>query len=155
MKTKFFVLLGLFFILTQLSNAQPNSPCVNGTRSYPIYRSGAQLVEKFDAEGAEIVRIEYDLIFTSKESFRNLSPEWEYLIIGFADTGVKDLDVKVYEYDDLLDKWTLVVQDDATDAFAMVAVTPTRAAMYKVEVIAYEFYEGYSAARYGLMFVHD
>jgi hypothetical protein len=116
---------------------------------------GAQMVEKFDAEGAEIVRIEYDLIFTSKETFRTLSPDWEYLVIGFADGGVKDLDVKVYEYDDLLDKWTLVAQDDATDAFAMVAVTPTRAAMYKVEVIAYEFYEGYSAARYGLMFVHD
>ena len=151
MKAKFFALLALGFILAQQTNAQ----CINGTRSYPIYKMGAQMVEKFDAEGAEIVRIEYDLIFTSKESFRNLSPEWEYLIIGFADGGVKDLDVKVYEYDDLLDKWTLVAEDDATEAFAMVAVTPTRAAMYKVEVIAYEFYEGYSAARYGLMFVHD
>ncbi len=81
-----------------------NGQCINGVKSYPIYKTGAQLVERFDTEGAEIVRIEYDLIFSSKESYRNLTSDWEYAIIGFADNGVKDLNMKLYEYDDLLEK---------------------------------------------------
>ena len=132
-----------------------NAQCINGKESYPIYKMGAQFVEKMDNEGAEIVRIEYDLIFSSKESYRNLITDWEYMIIGFADGGVKDLDLKVYEYDDLLDKWTLIISDASTEAYAMVSVKPTKDALYKVEIIAYEFFEGYTAARYGLMFVHD
>jgi len=27
--------------------------------------------------------------------------------------------------------------------------------LYKVEIIVYSFYEGYDAARYGLMYLHD
>lgn len=129
--------------------------CINGTKSYPIYKMGASLIEKFDNEGAEIVRIEYDLVFSSKETFRNLSPDWEYTIIGFADEGVKDLDVKVYEYDDLLEKWTLIVEDKSVDTYAVVSLRPNTSALFKVEVIVYEFHGDYSAAKYGLMFVHD
>lgn len=129
--------------------------CINEKLSYPIYKLGAALVDQFDTDGNEIVRIEYDLVFTSKESFRNLSADWEYSIIGFADGGVKDLDVKVYEYDDLLDKWTLVAEDASSESYAMATVKPTKDALYKVEVIVYSFNEGYDVARYGLMYVHE
>ena len=132
-----------------------NGQCINGTKSYPIYKTGAQLVDKFDNEGAEIVRIEYDLIFSKKESFRNLSADWEYAIIGFADAGVKDLNIKLYEYDDLLDRWTMVAEDMTTQTYGIINFKPSISAQYKVEVIVKEFYEGYTAARYGLMFVHD
>lgn len=151
MKSKILLLIALDLFLSLNLNAQ----CYNGTKSYPIYKMGAQLVEKFDNEGLEIVRIEYDLVFTSKETFRNLSSDWEYAIIGFADEGVKDLDVKVYEYDDLLDKWTLIAEDKSSESYASVSVKPSVTALYKVEVIVYQFYEGYSAAKYGLMFVHE
>lgn len=116
---------------------------------------GAKLVETFDNQGAEIVRIEYDLVFSSKESFRQLTSDWEYTIIAFADNGVKDLDIKLYEYDDLLDKWSLVVKDASTEPYAKITHRPSTTSMYKVKIIAYEFYPGYTAARYGLMFVHD
>lgn len=116
---------------------------------------GAQLVQEFDSRGDEIVRIEYDLVFTSKETYRNLTSDWEYSIVGFADNGVKDLDVKIYEYDQLLDSWTLMAKDDTSEAYAVVSFRPPTTAMYKVEVIVYSFYPGYSAAKYGLMFVHD
>jgi len=132
-----------------------NAQCINAKLSYPIYKLGASLVDKFDSDSLEIVRIEYDLVFTSKESFRNLSADWEYSIIGFADEGVKDLDVKVWEYDDLLDKWTMVAEDAATDSYAVAKVKPTKDALYKVEVIVYSFNEGYNVARYGLMYVHN
>ena len=60
-------------ILSLLFSINVKAQCINGVKSYPIYKTGAQLVEQFDTEGAEIVRIEYDLIFSSKESFRNLT----------------------------------------------------------------------------------
>ena len=142
-------------ILSLLFSVNLNAQCINGEKSYPIYKMGAQLVEKFDNEGAEIVRIEYDLIFSSKETYRNLSSDWEYTIIGFADNGVKDLDIKLYEYDDLLEKWKLVAEDKSTEAYAIVNYKPYVSALYKVKIVVYEFYEGYTAARYGLMFVHD
>jgi hypothetical protein len=151
MKKIIIVAIIAFIGLSLKSNAQ----CINEKLSYPIYKLGAALVDQFDTDGKEIVRIEYDLVFTSKESFRNLSADWEYSIIGFADGGVKDLDVKVYEYDDLLDKWTLVAEDASSESYAMATVKPTKDALYKVDVIVYSFNEGYDVARYGLMYVHD
>lgn len=132
-----------------------NAQCINGTKSLPIYKLGATLVESFDNDGAEIVRIEYDLIFSSKESFRNLSSDWEYVIVGFADNGVKDLDVKLYEYDELLEQWKVVAEDKSTESYAIISYRPPVTALYKVEIIVYSFYEGYDAARYGLMYLHD
>ena len=151
MKKIIIVAIIAFIGLSYNSNAQ----CINEKLSYPIYKLGAALVDQFDTDGKEIVRIEYDLVFTSKESFRNLSADWEYSIIGFADGGVKDLDVKVYEYDDLLDKWTLVAEDASSESYAMATIKPTKDALYKVDVIVYSFNEGYDVARYGLMYVHD
>ena len=151
MKIKILTLFSLLFAFSITSFAQ----CVNGTKSYPLYKTGAKLVNDFDEEGSEIVRIEYDLVFSSKESFRNLTDDWEYTIIGFADDGVKDLDLKVYVYDDLLDKWSFVTKDASSDSYAVVVVKPEVSARYKVEVIVYEFEEGYTAARYGLLYVHD
>jgi hypothetical protein len=151
MKIKFFLLLLSSFFIIKGIDAQ----CINGTKSYPIYKLGAQLVNQFDEAGQEIVRIEYDLVFTSKETTRNLSADWEYTLVAFADDGVKDLDIKVSAYDDLLDQWTLVTEDNAVESYSIVTVKPPVDALYKVEVIVYEFNEGYTAARYGLMFVHD
>lgn len=143
-------MLGMF-VIVEVADAQ----CINGTKSYPIYKLGAKLVDDFDKAGNEIVRIEYDLVFSSKETSRNLSADWEYTIIAFADDGVKDLDIKVSVYDDLLDAWTQVAEDNSVESYSIVTVKPPVDALYKVEVIAYQFNEGYTAARYGLMFVHD
>jgi hypothetical protein len=151
MNAKFFPLLMLLLFLQLAIKAQ----CINGVKSYPIYKMGAKFVDAFDNEGAEIVRIEYDLVFSSKETFRNLTSDWEYSIIGFADDGVKELGIKLYEYDDLLDRWTLVKEAASEDAYTMVAHRPSQTGMYKVEVIVDEFHPGYTAARYGLMFVHE
>jgi hypothetical protein len=151
MKIKSFILF--VFALYMLQNA--DAQCINGTKSYPIYKLGAQLVDQFDNQESEIVRIEYDLVFSSKETTRNLSADWEYTIVGFADDGVKDLDLKIWVYDDLLEKWTLVSEDSSVESFAIVTVKPPVDALYKAEIIVYQFNEGYTAARYGLMFVHD
>jgi hypothetical protein len=138
-----------------ISTFSVQSQCINGTKSYPIYKAGAAIVSEFDNQGKEIVRIEYDLIFTSKETFRELTTDWEYSIIAFADDGVKDIDVKVYIYDDLLESWTLVAQDNSTESYSIITYQPAETALHKIEVIVYEFNSGYTAARYGLFIVHD
>lgn len=151
MKNLKLIIICLSFFATRNLQAQ----CINGTTTGPIYKTGAELVTDFDTKGYEIVRMEYDLVFTSKESFRNLSSDWEYTIIGFADDGVKDLDLKVYEYDDVTEKWSLVIEDKSAESYAILKVKPTKTALYKVEVIIYKFETGYTAAKYGLMYVHD
>ncbi len=54
-----------------------------------------------------------------------------------------------------LKKWQVVAEDDSEETYAVINHKPLTNSMYKVEVIVEEFYEGYSAARYGLMYVHD
>ena len=148
---------GIYFFLAiiLITSFEANGQSIDNGKTYPIYKVGAQLVEDFDDDGVEIVRIEYDLVFSSKETFRQLSSEWEYTIIGFADGGVKDLDIKVYQYDDLLEQWEEVAEDNSIDSYAIVSLQPETSGLHKVEVIVYEFHDGYSAAKYGLMFVHD
>ena len=141
----------VFCLMTILASAQ----AYHGTKSYPIYRQGAQRVSNYDDEGKEIVRIEYDLIFSKKVTYRDLSSDWEYTIVGFADDGVKDLDLKLFEWDDLLEQWTEVASDALEDNYPVMTYKPSVSAQYKIEVIVYSFHEGYSAARYGLIIYHD
>ena len=101
MKLKAPIFIFLFCFIALSVNAQS----INGVKSYPLYKQGAKLVNELDVEGNEIVRIEYDLIFSSKETYRYLSPDWEYTIQGFADGGVAQMDLKIYVYDDLIDEW--------------------------------------------------
>lgn len=128
---------------------------INGIKSLPIYQQGIKYVERFDREGKEIVRIEFDLIVSSKQSFRKLYPDWEYTIIGFGDKGVKDLDIKVYEYNTETDRWAFVCQDETSEPVSTLKVKPNVEKMYQIEIIVYEYYPGFTAAKYGLFIVHD
>ena len=151
MKKKIFLAAILLLSAVGFASAQ----CINGTKSYPIYKAGAQLVSEYDNQGKEIVHIQYDLLFDSRETFRDLTTDWEYSIIAFADDGVKDIDLKIYAWDDLLEVWNLVAQDNSEEGIAMITYQPEETGRHKIEVIAFEFNEGYTAARYGLFIVHD
>ncbi len=150
---KFYLLLVTITLSFVFNSAK--SQCINGFKSYPIYQRGAKLVEKFDEEGAEIVRIEYDLIFTTKESLRTLNSDWEYVLIGFADDGVKKLSMALYEYDKLLDKWQFLSEDAEREDYTMIIHKPKATTSYKIEIKVAQFEPGYNAARYGLMIVHE
>ena len=141
------------FLLCALNDL--HAQCINGTLSYPLYKDGAAFVKQIDDQGDEIVRIEYDLLFSSKETFRTLTSDWIYVIYAFADEGLKELNLKVYEYDDLLEEWNLVGEDTLTGRYATLNITPSVTAQYKIEIIAGEFNEGYTATRYGLLIYHD
>lgn len=153
MRLKLMILPTLILLGSMVIEAQ--AQCINGTKSYPIYKKGATLVKGLDGKGLEIVRIEYDLVFDTTSTYRKLHSSWEYMIVGFADDGVKDLDVKIYQYDELLETWDLVAQDNSADHQAIVTFRPETTSLYKIDVVVYRFEPGYTAARYGLLFVHE
>ena len=148
-------LISLVSLLLMVSSIHTYGQAYHGIKSYPIYKKGAQLVNGLDNENKEIVRIEYDIIFTNKTTYRTLTSDWEYTIVGFADEGVKDLNLELYEYDDLIEKWSLVATSVPEDVYSIIAYRPSVTAQYKIEIIANEFHEGYTAARYGLLIFHD
>lgn len=142
------------FVLSFLS-LSVQAQCINGTKSMPIYKLGEPIIQEFDDQGMEVVKVEYDLIFDSKLSYRYLSDSWKYKVIAFADAGVKDLDIYLWEFDKETEEWTIVAEDTGDSAEPFVFHVPKEYTEYSVEIVVDEFYEGYTAARYGLVIVHE
>lgn len=132
-----------------------DAQCVNGTKSLPIYKQGEPIIQEFDDLGMEVVKVEYDLIFDNKLSYRYLSDSWKYKVIAFADAGVKDLDIYLWEFDKATEEWIKVAEDTGDNAEPFVFHVPKEYTEYSVEIVVDEFYEGYTAARYGLIIVHE
>ena len=119
-----------------------------------IYERGNSIIEMLeDGHDMEIVRIEYDIVSSSKSTVRTLYSDWTYTIVGFADRRVADLDVVVYRKQG--GRWVEVEHDTDTDNTPVVTITPSSTAEYKIEVSVAQFHEGESAAHYGLMICHD
>lgn len=68
-----------------------------GTSMEPILARAELLVKEIESDDYEIVRMEYDLIFTEKDAYRNLYEGWTYGIAAFGDYRIKDIDVTVYK----------------------------------------------------------
>ena len=101
----------------------------------------------------EIVRLEFDIVKKSKESYRTLTSNYEYTIVAFADDRVKDIDVALYKR--VGNEWVQVASDNDNSAIAVMTYKPIETANYKVVVSVYSFNEGYSAAHYGLIYSHE
>lgn len=124
------------------------------TSMVPILSDADDIVKLFEQEkDMEIVRMEFDILSTTKSTTRVLSKGWNYFIIAFGDYRFKDIDLKVYRNDN--GSWTLVDQDNESNEFALVAISPEYNAEYKIEITAYSFKEGYNAGHYGLVIAHE
>jgi hypothetical protein len=143
------MLLGLMMAcMTTTANAQ------NKTTIQDIHQKGTNLIEYLEEKhNQEIVRIEYDIVFTTKETTRVLSEDYEYQILGFADHRVEDLNITVYKM--VGSEWIQVAQDTESDNTPMLTVKPTSTREYKIEVSVNKYKEGFSAAHYGLIICHD
>ncbi len=143
------MLLGLMMVcMTTTANAQ------NETTMQDIHQKGTNLIEYLEEKhNQEIVRIEYDIVFTTKETTRVLSEDYEYQILGFADHRVEDLNITVYKM--VGSEWIQVAQDTESDNTPMLTVKPTSTREYKIEVSVNKYKEGFSAAHYGLIICHD
>ena len=103
--------------------------------------------------GQEVVRTEFDIIRTSKETFRTLTDSYEYGIFVIGDDRIKDIDVEVFKVVD--GDWILIKKDDKEDAQALVMIEPSTTAQYKIKISAYEFHEGYEVGFYSLAVFHE
>lgn len=122
----------------------------NGTSMLPIIDGLEATVKAVENEKAEIVRMEFDLIFkdASKESQRWLFPDYTYGLMVWGDYRIKQMAINVYKQNAKGD-WDFVSTGVNKDFISTVYITPTEKALYKFEIIAPEYFEGYKAGHYG------
>jgi hypothetical protein len=145
---KSFVLTTCLTCLTICSFAQTRSMGSDG-----ILGKLETVIDAAEERDMEVVRIEADIIRTTKESIRTLDPSYSYTIIAVGSDRIADLDIEVYKMID--GEWTLLKKDTDDQNVAGVEVKPSNYAEYKVVVTAYKFNEGYEVGHYGLVYIHD
>jgi hypothetical protein len=158
MKKLLFVLFLIFIIGVNNSTFSQTSTLDNEkqTSMQPIIDGLSATVKAVEGEGAEIVRMEFDLIFSSssKESQRTLFPDYTYGIMVWGDYRIKKMAVNVYKQS-ASGNWDFVTTGEMKDFISTAFITPTEKALYKFEIIAPEFYEGYTAGHYGMLLLHN
>jgi len=124
-----------------------------GTSMEPILAAARPLVEEIEDGDFEIVRMEYDLVFSEKSTYRTLFDGWTYGIAAFGDYRIKDIDLSVYKKSN--GRWKLVEEDAENDDVATVTIKPRTKEEYKIVVSVYKFNKGYNVGHYGLMIFHE
>ena len=125
----------------------------NGTSMEPIMAAAKPLVEEIEGGNYEIVRMEYDLIFTEKSTYRTLFDGYTYGIVAFGDYRIKDIDISVYVKS--RGDWKLFEEDTENDDVATVSIKPRIKEEYKIVISVYKFNKDYSVGHYGLMIFHE
>lgn len=121
---------------------------------HSILESAGKYLNYIERElGQEIVRMEFDIIQSSKQTFRTLTDEYTYGICVFGDHRIEDIDVKVYKW--VNEQWVLIEKDEDSESVAVVTISPSTTAEYKIVISAYSFEDGYEAGHYGLMIFHE
>ena len=98
----------------------------NGTSMLPIIDGLEATVKAVENEKAEIVRMEFDLIFkdASKESQRWLFPDYTYGLMVWGDYRIKQMAINVYKQNAKGD-WDFVSTGVNKDFISTVYITPT------------------------------
>ena len=126
----------------------------DGTSMFPIIRITNELVSYIENDmNYEIVRIEFDILSSTKSSVRTLSAGYDYTICAYGDERFKDIDIKVYVKQG--GEWVYVDKDEDVSSTAVVSVTPSYTREYKIDITAYQFESGYSVGHYGLIICHN
>lgn len=149
-----FISLMLFVNLTFSQTSTLDNE--NGTSMLPIVNGLEATIKAVENEKAEIVRMEFDLIFkdASKESQRWLFPDYTYGLMVWGDYRIKKMAINVYKQS-ADGGWDFVSTGEMKDYISTVYITPTEKALYKFEIIAPEYYEGYKAGHYGMLLLHN
>jgi len=155
MKTILFTLIALTMMFGSLLAQDDYSSLDNkkGTSMEPILARAEPLVKRIENKGNEIVRMEYDLVFSTKSTTRTLYKGWTYGIVAFGDCRIKDIDIAVYKQS--RGEWKLVEKDAENDHEASVTIKPYRDEEYKIDITVYKFTGSYTAGHYGLLIFHE
>ncbi|MBN1638744.1 MAG: hypothetical protein JW866_07245 [Ignavibacteriales bacterium] len=161
MKTKICFLsffLSIQFIAQPFGSEFDNS---KGTSMVPIKMDAETYLDIFESDGYEIVRMEFDILLTSKESFRTLQSGWEYGIFAFGDYRFQKLDLKVFKM--VGGEWTELSEGEDEMLYenvegtntVLIKIIPSYTSEYKFLIDALEYTEGYSGGHYGLIVFHE
>jgi len=155
MKKSIFILSLLFIVKFSFSQTSTLDN-ENGTSMLPIVDGLEATIKAVENEKAEIVRMEFDLIFkdASKESLRWLFPDYTYGLMVWGDYRIKKMAINVYKQNSK-GGWDFVSTGENKDYISTVYITPSEKAYYKFEIIAPEYYEGYKAGHYGMLLLHN
>lgn len=145
---KSFILLLTFSTLSIFSYGQQRSMGSDG-----ILGKLQTIIDLAEERDMEVVRIEADLIRTTKETYRTLDPSFTYSIIAVGSNRIEDLDIEVYKK--INGEWTLLKKDTDASNVAAVDVTPSSYAEYGILVKVYKFKPGYDIGHYGLVVIHN
>ena len=144
-----------YFVLFVLLTILPSTRILaQGTTMKPILMDAINYIQAAENNGYEIVRMEFDIVTASiKSSYRTLQQGWTYGVVAFGDYRISDIDIAIYK--DVDGTWALVKKDDDAQSNAALDITPSSSGMYRIDIIAYKFVEGYSAAHYGMLIIHE
>jgi len=143
-----FALFALGILNSQIAVAQTRSMGSAG-----ILGRLQNIIDYAEERDMEVVRIEADIIRTTKEIFRTLDPSFSYIIVAVGSNRIKDIDIEVYKK--VNSEWILVKKDDDEKDIAVVNISPSSYAEYKIVVKVYRFYSDYDVGHYGLVIYHD
>jgi len=150
-------LLGLFVVFSMsvpaLGQSGQQLDNENGTSMIPITNEVNDVIKAIEKEKVEIVRIEFDLLFDSKYSYRTLSKGYTYGILAWGDYRIKTLVIRIYKKVD--GEWKYVADGDESGNASTIKFETTATEEYKFEIKLLEFVEGYSAGHYGLIVFHN
>lgn len=125
-----------------------------GTTMAPILTDAVSYAQTIESTGSEIVRMEFDILKTEKETYRTLQDGWTYGIWAFGDYRISDIDIDVYKEDG--ESWTFIGKDSDIYNTAKLVVKPLWTGMYKIIVRAYKLKPGYpNGGHYGLIIFHE
>lgn len=153
---KLSILIAIVFVFTAaISFGQKNYSYLDndkGTSIEPILAAAKPLVEEIEGKDFEIARMEYDLIFDKKSTYRTLFEGWTYGIAAFGDYRIKDIDITVYKERGNDKK---IEEDAENDDVATVSIKPRSDEEYKIIISVYKFNRDYSVGHYSLMIFHE
>ncbi len=142
-------LVTLLFVMASIAFGQKEEISMK-----PILSDAGVYAQKIEMEmGQEIVRMEFDLLQTSKETFRMMTDQYEYGIFAFGDFRIADIDIKVYKW--VNNQWTLVAKDQDAKPNALVTIKPISTGEYRIVISAFKFEGGNEIGHYGLIVFHN
>jgi hypothetical protein len=148
MKRKITSLVVMLFIAL-ISKGQNNSRSM-----LPIFNDAYSVIELIEKKyNKEIVRMEFDIVQNSKQSYRVLYKDWKYRIAAFGDNSIADLDIKIYKSNG--SEWVLIKKDQDENSAAFVDVEPYETVEYMIEISAYKFKPGFNIGHYALIIYHE
>ncbi|MEN8118896.1 MAG: hypothetical protein ABFS35_01030 [Bacteroidota bacterium] len=124
-----------------------------GTSMMPIMGDALPVIKYIeDTMKVEIVRLEYDLIFDKKVTYRTLYKELKYGIVAIGDYRIKRINVHIYKK--VNDKWDFIRSSNSQNYLAMVNEEPLENGDYLFQIAVDQFAEGYKAGHYAIIIYH-